>query len=121
MLYNRILPIALFLLQAAPAFAGTFCLAGVAMPPQCLYEDVHSCIRAVNANDLTCVVNPDASLSYIGGNRYCQVDANRVAQCLYVDRNECNNANHGGDKLCFDRAIMTDTSNPFRLDPRLQN
>jgi len=102
------------------AMAAPFCLGGIGMPPQCIYDDVQVCRRAVNAPDLTCVINPDAIFTYFGSSRYCAVGSDLVAQCLYVDRNECNNARASGASICFDRAIVTDPSNPFRFDPRLQ-
>ncbi len=105
---------------SSPAWAATFCVAGVALPPQCLYEDVPSCTRASDPPNTYCTVNPEATLSYVGGSPYCAVGANRVAECLYVDRNQCNSAAQKQDGVCFDREAMQDDRNPYRFDNRIQ-
>jgi len=117
----RLLLAALFLLFAAPAVAGTFCVAGSAMTPQCFYEDVQGCTRASDPPSTYCMVNPDAYLSYVGGGRYCTVGSERVAQCLYTDRSQCNSEASRTRSLCLDRDGMTDENNPYRYDNRVQN
>lgn len=107
-------------LSAAPSFAATFCVAGIGFPLQCLYEDVPSCVRASEPPNTYCSVNPEATLSYVGGSPYCAVGANRVAECLYVDRNQCMSAALKQDGVCFDREAMQDDRNPYRFDNRIQ-
>lgn len=105
---------------SSPVLAATFCVAGVALPPQCLYDDVPSCTQASDPPNTYCTVNPEATLSYVGGSPYCAVGADRVAECLYVDRSQCNSAAQKQDGVCFDREAMQDDRNPYRFDNRIQ-
>ena len=103
------------------ATAGTFCVIGSAIPPQCLYEDVQSCSAASAPPNTFCGVNPEAPLMYYGSQPYCTVSSDRVAQCLFVDRSQCNSQAARSKALCIDRnAIEEDDLNPFKYDQRVQ-
>jgi hypothetical protein len=101
--------------------AGTFCIGGFGMPPQCIYDDVVSCLHAADPPNTACLINNDAVLSYIGGSRYCTVGSERVAQCFYVDRQQCNTEATRVRRICVDSLGQTDENNPFRYDNRVQN
>lgn len=109
------------LVLGIPAQAATFCVAGVGMQPQCFYDDVTSCRRAATPPSTACIVNPEASLSYYGGSRYCTLNAERIASCIYTDRGQCNRDADNGAGICIDREEMADDLNPFRYDNRVQN
>jgi hypothetical protein len=114
--------LAIFLfMPAQQASAGTFCVAGSAMPPQCLYEDVHSCERDAASPDLFCTLNPEVYLMFYGSSRYCTVQADRLAQCMYADRGQCNREASRNNAICIDRETIKDDINPFRYDNRIQN
>jgi hypothetical protein len=121
---KRALHIAAFmLLAAAPAQAGTFCVSGPTLAPQCIYEDIQSC-KAAAMSDAACTISPDAYLMYYGAAKYCTVTTDRLAQCLYDDRGQCNAAAGRDQALCIDREeVKQDQVNPdpFRYDQRIQN
>jgi hypothetical protein len=110
------------LLQSISVSAATFCVVGNGLQPQCLYDDAASCNRNADSPNFICTVNPEAQLTYIGGQKYCIVDSNRVAQCLYDDHARCDNDARERNFVCVDhQAIEKDNINPFRYDPRSQN
>ncbi len=111
----------LALLLAHSAQAATFCVGGAGYPPQCLYDDIALCRQAASPPSTSCIINPEVTLSYIGGGRYCTVGSERVAQCLYVDRALCNSEATRRGVVCFDRDAVSDDINPFRYDSRIQN
>jgi hypothetical protein len=111
---------AVFLFPGQQANAGTFCIAGPALQPQCLYEDVDSCERDAAAPDTYCTVNPEAYLMYHGSQRYCTVQPDHLAQCLYDDRSQCNREAGRNKAICIDRETIKDDTNPFRFDNRIQ-
>ena len=104
-----------------PALAATFCIGGVGMPLQCLYDDVEGCRRAEEPPNTFCAVNPDAVLSYYGGARYCTVSAFLQAECLYIDRAQCHSEALRRKMVCVDRETRLDEMNPYRFDNRIQN
>ena len=120
----RLLLVTLAVFLAIPgqqASAGTFCVAGVGMPPQCLYEDVESCERDAVSQDTSCTINPESDLMFYGSSRYCTVQADRLAQCMYADRNQCSKEASRNNAICIDRETIKDDINPFRYDNRIQN
>lgn len=117
---RRMILVAMMALCPGVATAGTFCIGGTGVPPQCIYDDVVSCLRAARS-PLSCLINNEAVLSYIGGSRYCTVGSERVAQCFYVDRQQCNTEATRVRRICVDSLGQTDENNPFRYDNRVQN
>ena len=118
----RLLTTAFLVLVPLPVLAsGTFCVGGVAQSPQCIYDDVTSCIRAADPPVTACLVSQTAVLGYVGGGRYCTVGSERMAQCLYVDRSQCNAEAIRSGNICIDRNAVADETNPFRYDTRVQN
>lgn len=113
--------IAVLCLAPSAAKAGTFCIAGAGLEPQCYYDDIRSCRRASDPPNTACVVSPQAYLTYAGGARYCTVDESAQAQCYYADRSECSTEADRARKLCIDRQLMHAGNDPFRYDPRIQN
>lgn len=103
------------------AQAGTFCITGPGLPPQCDYDDVKNCLQSAQSPSSYCQVNPEADLMYYGPLKYCIVQSDRLAQCLYIDRKECNAVAAQQGAVCFDRALLNDDINPFRFDDRIQN
>jgi hypothetical protein len=103
------------------ARASTFCVAGAAMPPQCLYEDVRGCVKAAAPPNTFCTINPEVGLIYYGSQRYCTVQSDRLAQCMFVDRSQCNQEAYRNGAICIDREEIKDDLNPFRYDQRIQN
>jgi hypothetical protein len=112
--------VAVLLFPDYPANAGMFCVAGPALQPQCLYEDVESCQRDAASSDTYCTINPDTYLMYYGSQRYCTVQPDRTAQCLYADRGQCNREAGRNQAICIDRETIKDDINPFRFDNRIQ-
>lgn len=120
-MFNRGFLCFIFMLLTFPAQAAPFCLAGVGMPPQCIYDDIKVCVEAINSRDLHCTANPEAVLSYSGGSRYCRVTSYLSAECIFNDRLQCRReASMRGD-ICIDRTAMGDDTNPYRYDERIQN
>lgn len=104
-----------------PAVAGTFCVTGTAIPPQCFYDDVSACVGASAPPNTFCSVNPAAELTYYGTSRYCTVQSDRLAQCMYSDFVECNAAPGPVPAICVDRQGMSSDVNPFRYERRVEN
>lgn len=104
-----------------PAMASPFCVGGAGIAPQCLYDDAVLCKKAAHPPNTSCVVNPDATLSYVGGANYCLVQSSLLAQCLFVDRNQCNGEARKSHGVCIDRRSVKDDNNPFKFDNRVQN
>lgn len=102
-----------------PAKAGTFCVVGQAVTPQCLYEDVASCTAATSTNTY-CDINPDARIMYYGSQPYCIVGSDRIAQCLYIDRGQCNSEAGKARAICTERAQDSNDISPYRYDNRIQ-
>lgn len=111
--------------MAISSMAGTFCVVGTGMPPQCHYDDAASCARAVTGFDSSCTINPELELMYYGSQPYCAVTADRVAQCLYDDRGACIRASGNGQSVCISRRAqlkeIDNDANPFRYDTRIQD
>lgn len=113
---------ALFLvLGAGSASAGAFCVTGIAIPPQCYYDDVASCKGAASPPNSYCAVNPQERLFFSGSSRYCAVQSNRVAQCVFSDAVQCYDASFQDPSVCLDREERPDDINPFRYDQRVGN
>lgn len=121
---NRVLAtIALFLLPALvahPSFAGSFCLGGQGVAPQCLYDDIETCNKNANPPNTNCFVNSEATLNQQGNSPYCVVTSQLIAECIYVDRSQCNDeaARKGG--ICRDNTGNDTEENPYRYDTRIQ-
>ena len=109
------------ILGSMPAAAGTFCIVGTAIPPQCYYDDVASCVGASAPPNTFCSVNPTATLTYYGTSRYCTVQSDRLAQCMYSDMVECNAAPGPVPAVCIDRQGIASDVNPFRYERRVEN
>jgi hypothetical protein len=108
------------LLYGNTAVAGTFCLAGQAISPQCIYDDVESCSRASNPPSTSCIINSDSYFTFTGNSTYCVVSSSAVAQCLYVDRGQCNDEAAKSKGICVDKINISESSDPYRFDPRVQ-
>lgn len=109
------------MLLATDARAASFCVAGLGLSPQCLFDDIKTCRKAVNTRDTSCIVNPAAVLSYSGGARYCRVTSYLSAECIFIDRAQCNKEAAAIQAICIDRMSMNDENNPYRYDDRIQN
>jgi hypothetical protein len=110
----------IFTLTPALVNAGTFCVAGPGLTPQCLYEDITTCQRAATSSAQGCVVNPQAALHLSGQQPYCVVNAQRVGLCNYTDRSQCSAEAARAGSICTER-IIAGEANPYRYDLRLQN
>ena len=106
-------------LCANTAGAASFCMVGMAIPPQCMYDVVVTCNGASTPPDTYCDINPVATLKYYGSQRYCIVDANLQAQCMYNSRILCQSA-VDAQSICIDRGETPDDVNPYRYDTRTQ-
>jgi hypothetical protein len=104
---------------ARTALAAAFCVVGVAVPPQCMYDDISTCNGASSPPNTYCSVNPEATLLYHGPGRYCAVQSDRLAQCLFSCFGECETAARG-DAICVDRGEKPNPNNPYRYDKRRQ-
>lgn len=102
------------------AYAGAFCLAGPALAPQCFYDDVQTCSKAAEPPSTSCVINPESYFAYTGSSKYCVVYSPGVAECFYIDRSQCNSTAEKAKGLCVDREDISQSSDPFKYDPRLQ-
>ncbi len=102
------------------AAAASFCVVGMGIPPQCLYEDVSSCMGSASPPNTACGVNPDARLYYYGSSRYCAVQSSRIAQCIFNDISQCYGASFQDQVVCLDREERSDDINPFRYDKRIE-
>jgi hypothetical protein len=102
------------------AAAATFCIVGMGIPPQCLYEDVSSCSTASSPPNTFCGVNPAARLYYYGSSRYCAVQSSRIAQCIFNDMSQCYGAVFQDRVVCLDREQHSDDINPFLYDKRIE-
>ncbi len=113
--------IALFFLMgiSSAAHASPFCIAGMGMPPQCIYDDIQVCRQAASANT-SCVANPETLLNYSGGARYCTVTSHLSAQCIFNDRAQCRKEASLRKEICIDRMDVTNVNNPYRFDSRIQ-
>lgn len=100
------------------AAAASFCVVGMGISPQCLYEDISSCSDAASPPNTFCGVNPEARLYYYGSSRYCAVQSNRIAQCIFNDISQCYGAVFQDKVVCLDRDERPDDINPFRYDKR---
>jgi hypothetical protein len=103
------------------AFADTFCVVGIAIPPQCYYDDVAACIGASAPPNTFCSVNPASSLMYYGTSRFCTVQSDRLAQCMFSDFVQCNSVASQSGTICIDRQVKKDDINPFRYERRVEN
>jgi hypothetical protein len=91
------------------------------MAPQCIYDDIKVCREAVSSRDTSCIVNPQATLNYSGGARYCRVTSYLSAECIFNDREQCRKEASLRGEICMDRVAMEDETNPYRYDERIQN
>jgi len=106
------------MMSAGEALAGTFCVVGMAVPPQCMYDDVPTCQNASSPPNTYCDVNPDARLTYYGSQQFCSVQSDRLAQCMFASFRQCAEAALPGT-VCIDRGQAGETSpSPFRYDLR---
>ncbi len=105
---------------SVPARAGTFCVATVGSPSQCLYEDARACIKASSPPYSNCILNPDTPIAFWGTQRYCTVDSARTAECLYADRGQCNAAASQRRAICIDNAAKAEDIDPYLYDNRVQ-
>jgi hypothetical protein len=103
------------------AMAASFCIVGMGIPPQCLYEDTASCMGAATSPNTFCGVNPEARLYYYGSSRYCAVQSSRIAQCIFNDISQCYESVFEDRAVCLDREERSDDINPFRYDLRVGN
>ena len=102
------------------AIAASFCVVGMGIPPQCLYEDISACVGASSPPNTFCGVNSMASLYYYGSSRYCAVQSNRIAQCIFNDPSQCYGAVFQDSFVCLDREERSDDINPYRYDKRIE-
>jgi hypothetical protein len=102
------------------AAAASFCVVGMGIPPQCLYEDVSSCTGAAAPPNTFCGVNPETRLYYYGSSRYCAVQSSRIAQCIFNDISQCYGAVFEERVVCLDREARPDDINPFQYDKRIE-
>lgn len=110
----------MFIMLSATAQAAPFCIAGMGMPLQCIYDDIKVCRMAISSPQHNCIANPDAVLSYSGGARYCRVTSYLSAECIFTDRAQCRKEASLHDNICLDRMSMKDENNPYRFDDRIQ-
>ena len=110
----------LLVLSAEGAMAGSFCVVGMAIPPQCMYDDIVTCNAASTPPDTYCDVNPQAHLMYYGSQQFCAVDSHLLAQCQYNSRTLCQGTLGGQPVICIDRGEKPDDVNPYRYDSRAQ-
>ncbi|MBU6475199.1 MAG: hypothetical protein KGL10_06020 [Alphaproteobacteria bacterium] len=103
------------------AAAASFCVVGMGIPPQCLYDDIGSCMAAATPPNSFCAVSPTARLYYYGSSRFCAVQSDRVAQCVFGDRTQCYRAVFRDKTVCVDREERPDDISPFRYDQRIGN
>jgi hypothetical protein len=79
----------IFLLQlvvALPVMAGDYCIGGIGLPLQCIYDDVESCARAAEPPSTACILNSEARVHITGQSEYCVIHSGGVGECVYVDR-----------------------------------
>ena len=115
-----LLGLALFILPQAVR-AADFCIVGMAVPPQCYYDDMKACIAASAPPNTFCGVNPEARLMLYGTSRYCVVQSARLAECMFEDYQQCIDAAARQGAICSDRNLRKDDINPFRYDRRIEN
>ncbi|HYD18085.1 MAG TPA: DUF3551 domain-containing protein [Patescibacteria group bacterium] len=113
--------LAAMLLTGQAARASDFCVVGMAIPPQCYYDDVKACMGAATPPNTFCGVNPEARLMYYGSSRYCVVHSAKLAECMYEDYLQCSSAAGQAGAICADRNQKKDDINPFRYDRRIEN
>ena len=107
-------------ISSSMATAATFCVVGMGIPPQCVYEDIQSCTAASSQPSTFCGVNPEARLYYYGSSRYCAVQSSRIAQCIFNDISQCYGAVFQDPVVCLDREERPDDINPYRYDKRIR-
>ena len=84
------------------------------------YDDVQTCSKAAEPPSTSCVINPESYFAYTGSSKYCVVYSPGVAECFYIDRSQCNSTAEKAKGLCVDREDISQSSDPFKYDPRLQ-
>ena len=109
-------------LLAFPNFvnAASFCLAGPALPPQCIYDDVQVCLKATEPPNTTCVINPETYIAYTGNSEYCVAKSSKTALCYYVDRDQCNQEAQRSQSICVQRPLTEDNKGVYQYDQRIQ-
>jgi hypothetical protein len=116
-----LLMLVFLMLGGSASRAASFCVVGLAIPPQCLYEDISSCMGSSSPPNTFCGVNPETRLYYYGSSRYCAVQSNHVAQCIFNDISQCYEAVFQERTVCLDREQRPDDINPYRYDQRLKS
>lgn len=102
------------------AQAARFCMAGIGFPPQCIYDDIETCRRAIQPPNTSCIVNPEMQPALYGNSDYCLVTSQGISECIYTDRGQCNIEARRKDALCMDNTRQNFEQNPYRYDTRVQ-
>lgn len=108
-------------LCASTVHAGSFCLGGPGVAPQCIYDDINTCKKNADPPNTNCFVNGSSDLNQQGNAPYCLVTSQRIAECIYVDRGQCNMEASRKGGICRDNTGNDSEENPYRYDTRIQN
>ena len=96
------------------ALAAPFCLANLAVPPQCIYYDANLCRSDATKQGGWCAPNPDQTYAGTGSGKYCVVTSQGAAVCAYLDRDTCDlQATHQHGVCYHDEAKATGAPDPY--------
>jgi hypothetical protein len=101
---------------AVPAHAALFCVEAIGISPQCLYDDARQCRQQALRDSGTCLVNPKAVTSTIGGERFCVVTENGLARCIFSDVANCEREAQLGNSVCMRNINPRENQNPYRYE-----